>query len=292
MARIQGSATMNAPAPAVATVPPTLVIRPRSGWASLGLRELWEYRELMYFLVWRDIKVRYKQTVLGATWAIIQPFSTMVVFSIFFGRLAAMPSDGVPYPLFSYSGLVPWTFFAGALAACSNSLVGSANLLSKVYFPRLIVPISSVLAGLVDFAMAFAVLIGMIFWFGRMPTWHIVWLPALLILTVVSALGVGLWLAALNVQFRDTRYAVPFLVQFWMFATPVVYPSSLLHEPWRTLFGLNPMVGVVEGFRWALVGTNTPPGPMLIVSAVMAIAGLVSGAVYFKSVERTFADIV
>lgn len=273
-------------------VPATLVIRARTGWASIGLREIWEYRELMYFLVWRDIKVRYKQTVLGAAWAIIQPLATMVVFSIFFGRLAAMPSDGIPYPLFSYSALVPWTFFAAALAACSNSLVGNANLLSKVYFPRLIVPISSVLAGLADFAMAFAVLIGMVFWFGRLPTWHIVWLPAMVLLTVITALGAGLWLAAVNVQFRDTRYAVPFLVQFWMFATPVAYPSSLLDEPWRTLFGMNPMVGVVEGFRWALVGTATPPGPLLAVSTVVAVALLISGALYFKSLERTFADVV
>ena len=275
-----------------ALVPPMLVIRPRKGWAALRLHELWEYRELLWFLTWRDIKVRYKQTVFGAAWAIIQPVMSMVVFTVFFGRLAAIPSDGVPYPLFSFSGLVPWTFFAGALTASSNSLVGSAGLLSKVYFPRLVIPVASVLVGVVDFLLAFAVLVAMILGYGFIPSWHVVWLPFLLLLAVMTALGVGFWLSALNVQFRDVRYAIPFMVQLWMFATPIVYPSSLLKEPWRTLYGLNPMTGVVEGFRWALVGTNTPPGAMLAVSVVVATIVFVFGAYYFKAMEKTFADLV
>ena len=271
---------------------PTLVIRPQTGWAALRLHELWEYRELLLFLTWRDIKVRYKQTVFGAAWAIVQPVMSMGVFSIFFGRLAAMPSDGIPYPLFSFSALVPWTFFAGALSASSSSLVGSGGLLSKVYFPRLVIPVASVLVGLVDFALAFAVLVVLILWFGFVPSWHVVWLPFLLLLALATALGVGLWLSALNVQFRDVRYAIPFMLQIWMFATPIVYPSSLLKEPWRTLYGLNPMTGVVEGFRWALVGTNTAPGAMVGVSTVVAVVLLFSGAYYFKAMEKTFADLV
>jgi len=271
---------------------PTTVIRPSHGWVSLKLHELWEYRELLYFLTWRDIKVRYKQTVLGAAWAIIQPFFTMVVFSLFFGRLAQIPSDGIPYPIFSYTALVPWTFFANGLGQSSNSLVGSANLIKKVYFPRLVVPISSVISGAVDFVLAFIVLLGMMLYFGIVPTWNVVWLPLLLLLALVTALGVGLWLSAMNVQFRDVRYAIPFLTQFWLFATPIAYPSSLLSEPWRTLYGLNPMVGVVEGFRWALLGTNTAPGPVIIASSLAALGLLISGAYYFRRMEKTFADVV
>ena len=271
---------------------PVTVIEPTSGWVSLKLKELWDYRELLYFLTWRDIKVRYKQTVLGAAWAIIQPFFTMVVFSIFFGALAKMPSDGIPYPIFAYAALVPWTFFAGGLSQSSNSLVGSAGLIKKVYFPRLAVPISTVFSGILDFALAFVVLIGMMLWFGIVPTLAVLWLPAFLVLALVTALGVGLWLSAMNVQFRDVRYVVPFLTQFWMFATPVAYPSSLLDEPWRTLFGLNPMAGVVEGFRWALLGANTAPGPMIAVSALASLVILVSGAFYFRRMEKTFADVV
>ncbi len=265
---------------------PVLRIEPSRGWVSLKLKELWEYKELLYFLVWRDIKVRYKQTVLGAAWAVIQPFFTMVVFSLFFGRLAKIPSDGVPYPIFAYSALVPWTFFAHGLSQSSDSLVGSANLIRKVYFPRLAIPIASVLSGVVDFAIAFIVLIGMMLYFGIVPTLHILWLPLL------TALGVGLWLSALNVQFRDVRYTVPFMVQFWLFATPIAYPSSLLSEQWRVIYGLNPMVGVVEGFRWALLGTQTAPGPMIAASAVAATALLVGGAFYFRRMEKTFADVV
>ncbi len=271
---------------------PVTIVKPSKGWISLKLDELWEYRELLYFLTWRDIKVRYKQTVLGAAWAIIQPFFTMVVFSLFFGKLAKMPADGLPYPIFAYAALVPWMFFANGLNNSSNSLVGSASLIKKVYFPRLLVPISSIIPGLIDFFLAFAVLVGMMFFYRIWPTVNIIWLPFLLLLAFITALGVGLWLSALNVQFRDVRYTVPFLTQFWLFATPIAYPSSLLSEPWRTLYGINPMVGVVEGFRWALLGTDTAPGPIVIVSSVVTLMLLVSGAFYFRRMEKTFADVV
>jgi lipopolysaccharide transport system permease protein len=271
---------------------PFLRIEPSRGWVSLKLRELWEYRELIYFLVWRDIKVRYKQTALGAAWAIIQPLFTMMVFSLFFGRLAKVPSDGIPYPIFSYAALVPWNFFAGGLGQCSDSLVGSANLIKKVYFPRLAIPLAAVLAGVIDFALAFGVLIGMMLHYRITPTWNAVWLPLLLLLALISALGVGIWLAALNVQYRDVRYTVSFLIQFWMFATPIAYPSSLLGGRWRILYGLNPMAGVVEGFRWALLGTKAAPGPMIAVSTLAALAILAGGAFYFRRMERTFADLV
>ena len=278
--------------PSSASVVPVTIIRPSRGWISLNLRDLGEYRELLYFLTWRDVKVRYKQTVLGAAWAIIQPFFTMVVFSVFFGRLAKIPSDDIPYPIFSYAALVPWTFFANGLSQSSTSLVASANLIKKVYFPRLVVPISAVISGGVDFALAFVVLLGMMLFYGIVPTVAMVWLPLLLLLALVTALGVGLWLTAMNVQFRDVRYAVPFLVNAWMFATPIAYPSSLLDEPWRTLYGINPMAGVVEGFRWALLGMQTAPGPIIFVSAVVAVGLLVSGAFYFRRMEKTFADVV
>lgn len=271
---------------------PVTRIRPSQGWVSLKLDELWEYRELLYFLTWRDIKVRYKQTVLGAAWAIIQPFFTMVVFSLFFGRLAGIPSDGIPYPIFAYAALVPWSFFASGLNNSANSLVGSANLLKKVYFPRLAIPISTVLAGVIDFILAFVVLLGMMLFYGMVPTVNIIWLPLLLLLALTTSLGVGLWLSALNVQFRDVRYTIPFLTQFWMFATPIAYPSSLLSEPWRMLYGINPMVGVIEGFRWALLDAETAPGPMIIVSALAALGLLVSGAYYFRRMEKSFADVV
>lgn len=271
---------------------PVVRIEASKGWAALRLHELVEYHELLYFLVWRDIKVRYKQTALGATWAILQPVLTMVVFSVFFGKLARVPSDGVPYPIFSLAALVPWTFFSYGLNQASNSLVGSAQLIRKVYFPRLVVPISSVLAGLVDFVLAFAVLVGMMLWFGVPPTSRCVWLVPLLLLAFATALGVGLWLSALNVRYRDVRHTLPFLTQFWMYATPIAYPSSLLPEPWRALFGLNPMAGVVEGFRWALLGTDTTPSPMILVSSLVAAALLVGGAFYFRRMERTFADVI
>lgn len=271
---------------------PMVRIEPPRGWVNLGLREFWSYRELLYFLTWRDIKVRYKQTLLGLTWAIIQPFFTMIVFSLFFGKLAKMPSDGIPYPIFTYAALVPWTFFATGLTQSSNSVVASSNMIKKVYFPRLIIPISSILPGLVDFAVAFVVLLGMMAYFNMVPTANVVFLPVFLLLALVTALGVGLWLAAINVQYRDVRYAVPFVLQFWMFSTPIVYPSSLLGEPWRTLYAINPLVGIVEGFRWALLGANTAPGPIIIVSSIVAIALFFGGVFYFRHLEKTFADVV
>ena len=268
-----------------------VTIKPSRGWVGLKLGELWQYRELVYFLAWRDIKVRYKQAALGGAWAIIQPVGMMIVFSLFFGRLAKIPSDGIPYPIFSYAALLPWTYFALTLAQSSQSLVSGSNMITKVYFPRLVMPTASALAGLVDFVLAFGVLIGMMFYYGMQPTMAILLLPLFLLLAFLTALGVGLWLSALNVHYRDVRYTVPFLTQLWLFATPVVYPSSLLSEPWRTVYGLNPMVGVVEGFRWAMLG-NHPPGPMLGVSAVVAVLLLISGAFYFRRMERTFADVV
>jgi lipopolysaccharide transport system permease protein len=271
---------------------PVLRIKPSSGWVSLRLRELWEYRELLYFLIWRDVKVRYKQTALGAAWAIIQPFLTMVVFSLFFGKLGKMASDGIPYPIFSFAALVPWTFFANGLTQASTSLVGSSNLIKKVYFPRLAVPIATVLSGIVDFGLSFLVLLAMMLYYRIVPTKNIVWLPVFLLLTLIASLGVSLWLSALNVEFRDVRYVVPFIAQFWLFATPIAYSSRLLPEPWHTLYGLNPMVGVVEGFRWALLGTNSRPGPMIAVSSLMALLILVGGAYYFRRMEKTFADLV
>ncbi|MGE3539071.1 MAG: ABC transporter permease [Candidatus Tectimicrobiota bacterium] len=278
--------------PLAATDRPVTVIKPSRGWVALRLDKVWEYRELLYFLTWRDIKVRYKQTILGVLWAIIQPVMTMVVFSLFFGRLAQMPSDGVPYPIFSYTALVPWTFFAHGLAQAANSLVDGANLLKKVYFPRLIIPLASTLSGVVDFCLAFVILLIMMLSYGIVPTVRLLWLPGFVLLALVTALGAGLWLSAMNVQFRDVRYTMPFLTQLWLFATPIAYPSSLLAEPWRTLYGLNPMVGVVEGFRWLLLDTATTPGPMLAVSTLVALLLLGSGALYFRRMEKTFADVV
>jgi homopolymeric O-antigen transport system permease protein len=265
---------------------------PSKGWALPKLRELWEYRELLFFFVWRDIKVRYRQTVMGALWAIIQPFFTMVIFSLFFGRLAKIPSDGLPYPVFSYAALVPWTFFATALNQASNSLVASAQMVKKIYFPRLSLPIATVLASVVDFVLAFIVLLGMMLFYGLVPTINVLWLPFFLLLALVTSLGVSLWLSAMNVQFRDVHYTIPFLTQAWLFMTPIAYPSSLLPEPWRTLYGLNPMAGVVEGFRWALLGTDTPPGSMTLVSAVVALILFISGAFYFRRMEQGFADVL
>ncbi|MBC7232565.1 MAG: ABC transporter permease [Chloroflexi bacterium] len=271
---------------------PVLIIRPSHGWIALNLRELWQYRELLYFLTWRDIKVRYKQTVLGAAWAIIQPFFTMVVFSIFFGQLAQMPSNGIPYPIFAYSALVPWTYFANALTQASNSLVQQEHIITKVYFPRLILPLAAVLGGLLDFTIAFVVLVGMMLFYGLMPTAAVWMLPLFILLAAATALGVGLWFSALNVEYRDVRYAIPFVIQFWLFATPIAYSSSLVPERWRPLYGLNPMAGVVEGFRWALMGQAQAPGSLLAVSILMVITLLMSGLYYFQRMERTFADVV
>jgi lipopolysaccharide transport system permease protein len=258
----------------------------------IQLGELFHYRELLWFLTVRDIKIRYKQTALGAAWAVIQPLFTMLLFSLFFGRLAKMPSDGVPYPIFSFAALVPWTFFANGLTQSSNSLVGSANLITKVYFPRLVVPIAAVLAGLVDLLIALGMMFCMMSYYGVSPSWNLIWLIPFVLLALITALGTGLWLSALNVEFRDVRHAVPFLAQFWMFATPIAYPSSLLSEPWRTIYAINPMVGVVDGFRWAMAGAGSGPGLMLLVSFVGAMIILISGVYYFRRMERTFADIV
>jgi lipopolysaccharide transport system permease protein len=269
-----------------------LIIRPSDGWVSLRLKDLWEYRELLYFLMWRDIKVLYKQTVLGVAWAILQPFLTMVVFSIFFGRLAKVPSDGIPYPIFTYCALLPWQLFAKALTASGNSLVENQQLITKVYFPRLVIPTSAVLAGLVDFGISFVVLLGMMFYYGIVPTAAVLTLPLFLLFAIATALAVGLWLSALNVQYRDVRYTIPFLTQFWLFATPIAYPSTLVPETWRTLYGLNPMAGVVEGFRWALLGRAGGIGPLLMVSVLAVTVLLVGGLIYFRRMEKTFADVV
>lgn len=279
---------------------PLIRIKASKGWVSLKLRELWVYRELLYFFTWRDLKIRYKQTVLGASWAIIQPFLTMVVFSLFFGRLAKIPSEGVPYPLFSYAALVPWTFFANGITQGANVLVNNSDMIRKIYFPRLTMPIATVFAGLVDFVLAFIVLLGMILVYNFLPsanydaeiTLKVLWLPLFLLLALVTTLGVTFWLSAMNAQFRDVRYIVPFLVQVWLFLTPIAYPSTLVDMPWRLLFGLNPMAGVVEGFRWALLGTDTAPGPLIIISAVTALIVLVSGAFYFRKMERVMADVI
>ena len=274
-------------------VPTTVIIKPSRGWFSLRLNDLWQYRELLYFLTWRDIKVRYKQTVLGAAWAIIQPFFAMVVFTLFFGKLAKVPSEGVPYPIFSYAGLLPWTFFAQAMGQTSGSLVGNANLVTKVYFPRLVIPLSASLAPLVDFCIAFTVLIGMMFYYHIFPTGTFIWLPVFLLLAFATSLGVGLWLSALNVQYRDVRYTMPFLTQLWLFATPVIYPSgSVVGGGWRIILGLNPMTGVVEGFRWAVLGIGNAPGSMTYMSMGVTVLLVLTGVMYFNRMEKTFADIV
>jgi len=266
---------------------PHVAIRPARGWTSLDLRELWHSRELLAFLIWRDIKVRYKQTALGAAWAILQPVFSMLVFSLFFGRLAKVPSDGIPYPVFSYCALLPWQLFSYALTESSNSVVANERLVSKIYFPRLVIPIAAVLAGLVDFAIAFSVLIVLMMQYGIAPTRTIFTLPAF-----VTALAVGLWLSALNVQYRDVRYTVGFLTQIWLFLSPVAYPSSLVPARWRPLYGLNPMAGVVEGFRWALAGKTPAPGAMLAVSVMMVLFLLVGGLFYFRRMENSFADVI
>lgn len=267
-------------------------IEPSRGWAPLNVRELIKYRQLLYFFAWRDIKIRYKQTIMGASWAILQPLFTMAVFSIFFGRLAKVPSDGIPYPIFSYAALVPWTFFANSVTLGANTLVMGSNMVKKIYFPRITMPIATVLAGVVDFVLAFIVLIGMMAYYGFVPTANLIWLPLFLFLALISALGAVLWLSALNVQFRDVRYATPFLIQAWLFLTPIAYSSSLLEGPAKTVYGLNPMAGVVDGFRWALLGSGSPPGPMVLVSSIAALVVLTTGAYYFRKMESRFADII
>lgn len=267
-------------------------IQPTKGWTSLKVKEVWDYRELITIFVWRDLKVRYRQTVIGVLWAILQPFLTMVIFSIFFGRLAGIPSDGIPYPVFSFAALVPWTFFANSISLSANSLIGNPEMIKKIYFPRLTMPIASILAGFVDFVLAFIILLGMMLFYGYFPTINTLWLPFFILLAVMTAVGVGLWLGAMNVKYRDVRYMVPFIIQAWLFATPVAYPSSLLTGPWRTLYGLNPMASVVEGFRWALLGTAAVPGSMVAVSFVVSCLLLISGIFYFRRMEKTFADVI
>jgi lipopolysaccharide transport system permease protein len=254
--------------------------------------DLWRYRELLYFFTWRDIKVRYRQTLLGASWAILQPALTMVIFSVIFGRLAKVPSDGVPYPIFVYTALLPWQLFARAMTDSSTSLVDARNLITKVYFPRLVAPVSAIMAGVVDFAIAFLLLIAMMAYYHVVPGYAIVTLPLFFLLAIATALGVGIWLSALNVKYRDVRYTIPFLTQFWMYATPVAYSSTLIPEPWQTLYGLNPMAGVVGGFRWALLGTPQGLGPLLAVSVGAVLVVLITGLIYFRSVEKTFADVI
>lgn len=271
--------------------PPVIIIRPMIGWVPVNLRELWDYRELLISFISRDIKVRYKQTALGAAWAVIQPLFMMIVFTLAFGRLAKIPSEGVPYPLFSYVALLPWTLFSEGITRSTNSMITNANIMTKVYFPRMIMPVSGILSPLVDFSIASFILLGMMLYYGFTPTIHVLLLPAFILLGLSTSLGVGLWLSALNVQYRDFQYTVPFLIQLWLFASPVVYPTSLLPEPYRTLFGLNPMAGVIEGFRWALLGT-APPSSLLAISAIMVVILLVSGAFYFRRMEKTFADVV
>jgi lipopolysaccharide transport system permease protein len=276
--------------------PPTVVIQPTRGLNALHLRALWQYRELLYFLVWRDLKVRYKQTALGVTWIVLQPVVSMVVFSLLFGALLKVPSNGVPYPIFSFAALLPWNYFAGSLTRSSASLVGSSNLITKVYFPRLVIPLSGVLSGLADFGVAFVVLMVMMAFYRITPTWGIVLLPGFLLLAMLTALGFGLWLSALNVRYRDVNYLVPFLVQIWMYLTPVIYGSTLVPEQYRWLLGLNPMTAVVEGFRWALLGNAAPasqtaPGVLVLSLAIVAVV-LITGLFFFRSTERTFADVI
>jgi lipopolysaccharide transport system permease protein len=271
---------------------PAIIIRPSKGLAWVNLGELWAYRDLLYFLIWRDIKVRYKQTALGAAWAVLQPLFTMVIFTIFFGWLAKVPSDGIPYPLFIFCALLPWQLFSRALTESGNSLVANQNLITKVYFPRLIIPLAAVLGGLVDFGISFVVLLGMMVYYGIFPSIAVVTLPLFLVLAVVTALAAGLWLSALNVNYRDVKHTIPFLVQFWLFVTPIAYPSSLVPEPWRLLYGLNPMVGVVEGFRWALLGKVGGVGPLVLVSVITVVVLLAGGLIYFKNMEKSFADVV
>ena len=274
-----------------ATTTPIIVIRPLRGWIPINFREVWAYRQLLYFFAWRDIKVRYKQTVLGAAWAILRPVMLMVVFTLVFGNLMNVPSLGIPYPLFSYAALLPWTMFAEGVVRASDSLVADRNIVQKIYFPRLVMPMSGILSPLVDFAIAFVIFIAMMFYFDFPFTIRILWLPVFLLLALVTTLSIGLWFSAINAQYRDVRYALPFVVQLWLFASPVIYSSTLLPERFQIIYGLNPMAGVIEGFRWALLGTE-PPGSLIIVSAIIVVLALISGAYYFRRMERVFADVV
>jgi lipopolysaccharide transport system permease protein len=271
----------------------TIVIKPSRGWSFPDFREIWEFRELLFFFAWRDIKVRYKQTVLGAAWAVIQPFFTMIVFTIFFGRFAQIPSEGLPYPIFSYAALVPWTYFANNISQISASMVTQRGIMTKVYFPRLLIPLASIISGLVDFSIAFTVLLAMMFYYGIIPTAIVIFVPLFTLFSIVAALGAGLWLSTMNVMYRDVGYAMPFLVQFWLFATPIAYPASLVPPRWRAIYGINPMTGVIEGFRWSLLGAGEGLDPLgVAVSVLIVIVMLITGLLYFERNERRFADIV
>lgn len=273
--------------------PSTVYIKPSTGFTALNLSDLWIYRELVFFMIWRDIKVRYKQTLLGATWAIIQPVMTMLVFNFLFGTVAKVPTDGIPYPIFSFTALLPWGLFVTALNQASRSLTANHNMVTKIYFPRLVLPVASVLAGLVDFAIAFVILVMMMIYYKVTPTWNALWaLPLFLLLAILAALGVALWLSAINVQYRDVNYALPFLTQFWLFVTPVAYSAKVISEKWRYLYSLNPMAGVVNGFRWALLGSGTGPDTALWVSIGISMLILISGLFYFRRMEHTFADMI
>jgi lipopolysaccharide transport system permease protein len=270
---------------------PVTIIRPSRGWVLINLRELWAYRESLYFLTWREIKVRYKQTALGFAWAIIQPLFMMIVFTLFFGNLAKVPSEGIPYPLFNYTALLPWTLFSEGITRSSMSVVQDYSLVNKVYFPRLVMPLSGVISPLVDFVIAFLILVAMMFYYDYAPTVSLLWLPAFIVLALMTSLGVGLWLSAINVKYRDIRYVIPFLIQLWLFASPVVYSSSLLPSRWQAIYGLNPMAGVIEGFRWSLLGTK-PPSSLITISVLIVVVILISGAFYFRRSEKIFADVI
>ena len=269
-----------------------MLIEPPGKWWNLRFPDLWQYRELLYFLIWRELKVRYKQTALGVFWAILQPFLTMVIFSLVFGRFAQLPSDGFPYPIFTFVGLLPWQLFSRALSDASQSIVSNQQMVSKIYFPRIFLPASTVLASLVDFAIAFIILLGMMAYYGIAPTWRILVLPVFIVAAIFSALSVGMWLSAVNVQYRDIKYITPFIVQFWLYATPVAYSSSLFPEIWRPFLGLNPMAGVVDGFRWALLGQQIESTPLIYISLVTILVLLVGGLAYFQKMEQTFADVI
>jgi len=269
-----------------------VVIRPGRGLFALDLAGLWEFREILYFLVWRDIKLRYKQTAIGAAWAILQPLATMAIFTVIFGHLAKIPSDGVPYAIFCFTGLLPWTYFSQAIARSGASVVGDANLIKKVYFPRLLIPIAAVLSPLVDFLISFVFLLGMVAWFGIRPGWNMVGLPFFLALAMITALAAGLWLSALNVKYRDVGHTLPFLIQIWLYASPVAYSVALIPEKWRLVYGLNPMAGVIEGFRWALLHTDRPALGVIAMSTVVVLMLLIGGVMFFKHFERSFADVI
>jgi lipopolysaccharide transport system permease protein len=274
------------------TLPYETVLEPPKSWLALRLGELWEFRELLYFLTWRDIKVRYKQTLLGATWAIIQPVFTMVIFSVIFGRLAKLPSDGIPYPIFSYTALLPWQLFSRAMADASSSLTTNQNMITKIYFPRLFLPASSILGGLVDFGIAFLVLLGLMVYYQTPLTWRVLWLPAFILLALVTAMAVGMWLSAVNVRYRDVKYVTPFLVQIWLYATPIAYSRTLIPDEWQLIYSLNPMSGVVDGFRWVLLGQSVEIGWLFSVSVLMVVVLFIGGLIYFQRMERTFADLI